>query len=43
MLKNEISAAAIRIFELGLCNNAQELEKLLQMQKEEVYQLYEAD
>lgn len=34
-------AAAIRIFELGLCNDAQELEKLLKMQKEEVYKLYE--
>jgi Zn-dependent peptidase ImmA (M78 family) len=34
-------AAAIRIFELGLYNDAGELEKLLNMQKEEVYKLYE--
>lgn len=34
-------AAAIRIFELGLCNDARELELLLNMQKEEVYELYE--
>lgn len=34
-------ATAIRIFELGLCNDAQELEKLLTIQKEEVYKLYE--
>lgn len=34
-------AAAIRIFELELCNNARELEKLLTIGKEEVYRLYE--
>ncbi len=34
-------AAAIRIFELGLCNDTHELELLLNMQKEEVYELYE--
>lgn len=34
-------AAAIRIFELGLCNDAQELEKLINMKREEVYKLYE--
>ncbi|MDE6951894.1 MAG: ImmA/IrrE family metallo-endopeptidase [Lachnospiraceae bacterium] len=35
------AAAAIRIFELGLCNDAGELEKLLNMRKEEIYKLYE--
>lgn len=34
-------AAAIRIFELGFCNDAQELEKLINMKKEDVYKLYE--
>lgn len=34
-------AAALRIFELGLCNDAEELENLLNMRKEEVYELYE--
>lgn len=34
-------AAAIRVFALGLCNDAQELEKLLCLQKKEIYELYE--
>ena len=34
-------AAAIRIFELGLCNDAKELERLLGFQKKEIYDLYE--
>lgn len=34
-------AAVIRIFELGLCTDAQELERLLSIRKEEVYGLYE--
>lgn len=34
-------AAAIRIFELELCNDAEEFKKLMNIEKEEVYKLYE--
>ncbi|MBD5551895.1 MAG: ImmA/IrrE family metallo-endopeptidase [Lachnospiraceae bacterium] len=34
-------AAVIRIYELGLYNDAKELERLLSLQKEKVYRLYE--
>ena len=34
-------AAAIRIFELELCNDAGELERLLNFRKDDIYELYE--